>query len=149
MTRKELPLAIFIITIILLLIVFIDFYSRENYVKINGKNINVEIADSPEERARGLAYRDSLAEQTGMLFVFDNSSILRFWMKNTLIPLDIIYIDENKRIVTLMENALPCLLDPCEIYSSSSPAKYVLEINGGEADNLGIKEGDFVKIVKK
>lgn len=146
--RKEVFI-ISIIILVLLLTAFTYINNNKSYVKINGKYIDVEIADSPEERIRGLMYRDFLTENSGMLFIFDNSDILEFWMKNTLISLDIIYIDENMKIVKIIENVQPCLEDPCESYSSSFPAKYVLEVNAGEADKLGIKEGDFVQVVVK
>ena len=141
--REMVLLLIFIITLIILTFIFKE---QGDYIRVNGSYIKVEIADSPEERAKGLAYRDSLAEQTGMLFVFENSGILRFWMKDTLISLDIIFIDENMGIVKIIRNAQPCLREPCEIYSSFSFAKYALEINGGEAERLGINEGEIVEL---
>ncbi len=137
-----------IITIIILLIVLAaNVEQNVDYVRINNHDIKVEIADSADERERGLMFRESLDEKTGMLFIFDDSGVINFWMKNTLINLDIIFIDENFRIINIARNALPCVEEPCTYYSSHEfPAKYVLEINGGEADKLGIKDGDEVEI---
>ncbi len=136
-----------LITIAVLLIIFaVSIKQDVNYVRINNQDIRVEIADSADERERGLMFRESLDEKTGMLFIFDDSGVLNFWMKNTLIPLDIIFIDEDWRIINIARNALPCRQEPCAYYSSEIPAKYVLEINGREADKLGIKDRDEVEI---
>lgn len=142
---------IILLFIIILLIIFIPLARKpkENYVKINDNRIKAEIADSLDEQTKGLMFRNSLPEKTGMLFVFDTPEILTFWMKNTLIPLDIIYIDENMHIVTIIRNAQPCEQDPCTIYRPESPSRYVLEINAGESDKLGIKEGDKVEMFIK
>ena len=98
----------------------------------------VEIADDPQERARGLMFRESLARTDGMLFIFSDSAPRSFWMMNTLIPLDIIFFDENGQLVSIEENAEPQTLTPRE---STGPAKYVLEIQGGLAARLGLGAG--------
>lgn len=111
-------------------------------------SFNVEIADEPAEREKGLMSRDNLDEDSGMFFIFDDAKILNFWMKNTLIPLDIIFIDENFKIINIAENAEPCgdgRVD-CRGYFSQIPAKYVLEISGGKTKELGIKPGDKISI---
>lgn len=114
----------------------------------NGKDlikINVEVADDNNERGKGLMFREKLNENDGMLFVFDDESYLAFWMKNTLIPLDIIFIDENYGIVDI-KNAVPCKEDPCALYKSLKPAKYVLEVNTNFTAKNKIKVGDKVII---
>jgi len=113
-------------------------------VEILGKSINVEIADEYDELREGLMFRESLAEDSGMLFIFGDEEIRSFWMKNTLIPLDMIFIDENFVIVGI-EGAVPCEEDPCPSYNSKKPAKYVLEVNAGYVKEVGIKIGDEVK----
>ena len=117
----------------------------------NGKNIvkiKVEIADNDEERSKGLMFRDKLDENAGMLFIFDNEDNLTFWMKNTLIPLDMVFIDKDFKIVDI-KSALPCEKEPCELYSSSHPAKYVLEVNVNSAAKNNIKIGDKIFINTK
>lgn len=114
----------------------------------NGKDlikINVEVADDNNERGKGLMFRKKLNENDGMLFVFDDESYLTFWMKNTLIPLDLIFIDGNYGIVDI-KNAVPCKEDPCVLYKSLKPAKYVLEVNTNFTAKNKIKVGDKVII---
>jgi uncharacterized membrane protein (UPF0127 family) len=115
----------------------------------NGKvTFKVEVADSFEERKTGLMNRNSLDQDRGMFFIFDKSEVLHFWMKNTLIPLDIVYIGDNFKVVSITKNAQPCKTDPCKVYDSGRSARYVLEINGGLADKNGIKTGDSVEYKK-
>ena len=136
-----------ILTLIVLLVIYILLSKKpkESYVEINKNRIRVEVADSYEEQTTGLMYRDSLNRKTGMLFIFDSSDVLGFWMKNTLIPLDMIFIDKNLKIVGI-QNAVPCNADPCRLYSSGKPSKYVLEINGGFAAKNNVKIGDTIKL---
>ena len=105
---------------------------------------SVEIADTPGERAQGLMYRDSLDDDKGMLFVFENSGVYSFWMKNTLIPLDMIWLDENFKVVHI-ETATPCVTETCISYNPMVEAKYVLEINSGMAEREGIGVGSVLK----
>ena len=119
-----------------------------SYVEIENSDgivkVKVEIADNNEERTKGLMFREKLGENEGMLFIFDDEEIRNFWMKNTLISLDIIFIDKDKRI-TNIEKADPCEEDTCRIYSSKGLAKYVLEVNQGFTDKNNINEGDIVR----
>jgi len=104
----------------------------------------VEYARTPAQRELGLMNRKSLAENQGMLFLFESPSMLTFWMKNTQIPLDMLFVDENWKIIHIQKMAEPCKSDPCAIYASGRKAKYVLEINGGLSDKLGITEDDMI-----
>ena len=108
--------------------------------------INAEIADDKAERERGLMFREKLNDDEGMLFVFDDGQELTFWMKNTLIPLDMIFIDENFQIANI-EHAAPCKNDPCALYKSAKPAKYVLEVNENFTTRNNINVGN--KIITK
>jgi uncharacterized membrane protein (UPF0127 family) len=103
----------------------------------------VELARTPKEREQGLMYRERLAPDAGMLFVFERSGPLTFWMKNTLIPLDMIFIGSDRRIVGVVENAEPGTLSSRQVDGSS---KYVLEINGGLSAKLGIQAGAAVDL---
>ncbi len=100
----------------------------------------VELAANDEQRVRGLMFREELNDNAGMLFLFSDEIPRSFWMKNTLISLDIIYLDEYKRIVSIAKRAKP--LDETSL-PSIFPAQYVLEIRGGLSDELGIKNGDM------
>ena len=104
----------------------------------------VEVADDPLERARGLMFRESLAEDAGMLFVFGDEKVRSFWMHSTLIPLDMMFIDGDLTIVDIVEGAVPCEASPCPLYTSSAPARYALEVNAGFVQNHGIAIGDVV-----
>lgn len=109
--------------------------------------IKAEIADSEEERRLGLMNRTELADGKGMWFIFEDSSPRSFWMKNTLIPLDIIFFNSEKEVVKIIENMLPCKEDPCPSYSSVAPAMYALELPAGFVQEYSIKPGD--RIVEK
>lgn len=105
----------------------------------------VEIANTPETWEHGLMERASLAPNAGMLFIFPEMAPRAFWMMNTLIPLDMLFIDADRRIINIRENALPCAAPRrCPTYTSTAPAKYVLEIPGGRARALGITAGDHI-----
>lgn len=128
----------------------IDKNFKEIYLD-NGNRlikINVEIADDELEQTEGLMFREKLKENEGMLFVFENEAMQIFWMKNTLISLDIIFIDKNFKIVNI-ENAVPCKDEPCDLYKSSKPAEYVLEVNGNFTIKNNIKIGDKMTINRK
>ena len=116
-----------------------------SYVEIESDNkiikVNVEIADDNEERTKGLMFREYLGENEGMLFVFDDAQIRTFWMKNTKIPLDIIFISEDLEIINIKQ-AEPCINDHCRVYSSEGNAKYVLEVNRGFSERNGINSGN-------
>jgi hypothetical protein len=112
-------------------------------VSIGGHRFQVEVAESNKEITRGLMYRERLGKFQGMLFVFPDEQPRSFWMKNTLIPLDIIFISSSSRIVSISERAEPLTLTSRE---SKGPARYVLEINGGLSSELKIRPGIKVKI---
>lgn len=102
----------------------------------------IEIADTELKRRQGLMERKSVKPKTGMLFIFDETAPQNFWMKGTLIPLDILFIGETGRIEKIHEKAIPHDLTPI---SSIKPVKAALEIGGGESARLSIKKGDLVQ----
>lgn len=140
--------ALIISVIILSFIIMQPLKEKGVSVSFSGKNITItaEVADTPYMQEKGLMVRQSLPDGNGMFFIFENQGNLRFWMKNTLIPLDMLFISENFTIVNISGNAQPCISDPCRIYSSVIPAKYVLEVNAGFAEKNGIKIGDKIRI---
>ncbi|HJR82579.1 MAG TPA: DUF192 domain-containing protein [Sphingomicrobium sp.] len=101
-----------------------------------------EVARTPEEQARGLMFRKSIPPDRGMIFPYDPPVQVSFWMKNTLVPLDIIFIGPDGKIGRIAANTTPLSLDPV---ASIDPASAVLEIAGGRAAELGIREGDRVR----
>lgn len=113
----------------------------------DGFVVQVEIAANNELRAQGLMFRDRLDAGKGMLFLFPAEEVLSFWMKNCRIPLDMIFIDSSRRIVGIVENAPPCRFDPCPSYGPGAPARYVLEVAGGQAGAHGLKKGDVLQFV--
>jgi len=104
--------------------------------------IQIEVAQTQEERMKGLQARQNLSKNRGMLFIFQESKKHSFWMKDTFIALDIVWIDVNKRIVTIMPNILPCETEKCLVYTPRKKALYVLEVNAGVTIELGLKVGD-------
>jgi uncharacterized membrane protein (UPF0127 family) len=102
----------------------------------------VEIADTPSKREMGLQYRRDLAADRGMIFLFPAESQQSFWMKNTPLPLDMIFINRERKIAGIVEQTVPFSLDPRSV---SAPSQYVLEINGGLSKRHGIKAGDTVR----
>jgi uncharacterized membrane protein (UPF0127 family) len=107
----------------------------------NGTRILVEVAASVEDRARGLMFRDHLAPDRGMLFVFDEPGQWVFWMKNTKVPLDIIWLDANKRIVDIAAEVPGCVQDPCLQYQPNKDASYVLEVPAGSVKSQKLTKG--------
>jgi uncharacterized membrane protein (UPF0127 family) len=105
-------------------------------------HFKVEFVDSEPSRERGLMYRKSLAPDAGMLFDFKTPQKVNFWMKNTLIPLDMLFIDAQGRIISIHRQATPLSLDGIP---SGGEVRGVLEIPGGRAQELGLSEGDRVR----
>ena len=116
------------------------------WVELGGQRYAIEIADDDAERARGLMFRDELAADHGMLFIHERQEPLAYWMKNTKIPLDILYFDDALKLVSQQRDVPPCSLgDRCPPYPSDAPARYVLELNAGEAARIGLKDGAQLK----
>jgi uncharacterized protein len=111
------------------------------WVELNGQRYSVEVAKDDAERARGLMFRDEMAPDRGMLFIHERQEPLAYWMKNTKIPLDILYFDSARKLVSQQRDVPPCSLgDGCPPYPSNAPARYVLELNAGQAARLKLED---------
>ena len=114
---------------------------------LNGKSnkeisaISIEVADDDAEREQGLMYRDTMAESNGMLFLMGVEEMQAFWMKNTILPLDILFADNERRIVSIHKNCKPYSLDQIP---SEKPALYVIEVNAGYTEKHNVKVGDLI-----
>jgi len=111
----------------------------------DGFAVSVEVAADDPTREQGLMYRDQLGLDHGMIFLFAQSGEYPFWMKNTLIPLDMIWIDDARKIARIAANVPPCKADPCPSYPPHANAKYVLEVAAGVAAKHRLKEGDVLR----
>lgn len=118
----------------------IKVYSGERTI-----NITVQVADTPKIRDKGLMFVEKLPENEGMLFVFSEETYGGFWMKNTLIPLSIAFLDADGKILKILD-MVPCKVDICPTYDPEIYYHYALEVNLGWFENNQIKEGDFVKL---
>lgn len=130
------------ITIFCLIFAFFGKTSEPKKACIKEHCFNLELAQTPEERETGLMFRPSLNQDSGMLFIFPESGKYSFWMKNTLIPLDIIFIDESNSI-SQIETAFPCNLS-CPSIQSNNQVRHVLEINANISRSYNFSIGDKV-----
>src|SRR5712692_1984133 len=106
-----------------------------------GARVQVELADNPQKRSRGLMFREQLASNAGMLFVFEDAGEWSFWMKNTKVALDILWLGADKRIVYVEENVPLCRQDPCPEYKPSKDALYALELPAGSVKRAKLTKG--------
>jgi uncharacterized membrane protein (UPF0127 family) len=113
----------------------------------DGESLSAELAVTQEERALGLMFRKTIECDQGMLFVFDNEDFYSFWMKNMLIPLDLIWLDKEKRIVHIERCVPPCEREPCPSYSPRIPGMYVLELKAGSVEQRGLKIFDRLDFI--
>ena len=149
MDKRIIQLLIFIVVLVVSFALLSVLSGKNNvpavvFLTESGEvSVPVEVADTPEERERGLMLREQL--DGGMLFVFEQETKLGFWMKNTLIPLDIIFISQELEVVDI-QTMIPCEQDPCPVHYSSEPALYALEVNSGFAGENGIQQGGRVGI---
>ena len=133
----------------LIFLVFVTSCTKYQTVYIdNGAEkikVKAEVADTQEKMERGLMGREHLGENKGMFFAFDNDGVYAFWMKNTLIPLDIIFISKDFNIVEII-HAEPCVEEPCKTYKTTEYSRYILEVNGNFTTRNGIEAGNEVVI---
>jgi uncharacterized protein len=122
----------------------LEFLKKDTKAVIS--KIDIEIADNDEKSQQGLMYRKSMDENRGMLFVFPKAAPHSFWMKNTLISLDIIFVDENKKVIKIHKHTTPL---STKDLPSGGPTLYVVEVIAGYTDKYGIVEGDLINYTKQ
>ncbi len=113
----------------------------------SGTVYQVEVARTPEAQAQGLMFRESLPVHSGMLFLFPEGGVHKFWMKNTMIPLDMIWMDPQGKVLFVSANTPSCKEDPCLSYGPDVPASTVLEIAGGMAKKEKVEVGKMIQFV--
>ena len=145
MRKKQLILALSA-TLIAFIYFGISKKPELRQIYINNTALKVEVAETPKSHMKGLMFRKSLPQDQGMLFIFEDSRKHSFWMKNTKIPLDMLWINSDSKIVHIQHSAPPCQENPCVLYSSTEPANYVLELNGGWAIEHSVTVGDSVDL---
>jgi len=149
LSRKNIKYILILLVILVLIISYIAVKFTNSYdqiIKIGNKEVFVEVADTEEELTRGLMGRTDLPEDHGMLFVFPKEAQHSFWMKDTLIPLDLIFIDKDYRVVDIKENFQPCEEEPCDIFRPENDVMYVLEVNAGFVEKHSIREGIKIEV---
>ena len=150
--RKLMPFVIF-----LLFLFILEGISKGDYrnndskyqsnivVKIKDKSFLMDIAKTSKERKLGLMYKESLDSNKGMIFIYNKEKKHPFWMKNTMIPLDIIWLNKSKQVVYISKNTQPCKQNDCLSIKPNRRAIYVLEINANLSDKLGLSIGDLIE----
>lgn len=119
--------------------------SNIQYIKIAGQTVKVDLALTPEAQAQGLSGRKTLGENEGMLFVFDQPGRYSFWMKNMNFPIDIIWLNENLRVIFIEKNLLPTSYP--QTYTPLGASKYVLEVQAGFAEKNNLEDGDSAQFL--
>ena len=146
--KSFVPYALIVIALVTILVtVGWIFYSSYKSVQtasaqIGGQQFSLEVANTDSAREKGLSERDGLAKNTGMLFVFDTPGDWRMWMVQMRFPIDIAWLDENKKIVHIKYNATPA--EYPEVYKADVPTKYVIEVPSGTFTSLNVQEGDSI-----
>ncbi len=141
----------FSIKTLLLIIVITSplLLSKSKFISIyiKSQKFLAEVADTDELTLKGLMYRKYIPKNYSMLFIFKNEEPRGFWMKNTLINLDIIFLNKNKEIINIHHNVPPCKGSPCTTYYSEKPAKYVVELQGNRAKEMQLKKNDTIEFL--
>ena len=140
---------------IILVLVFLTLYcsgqaGKNRFIKVyfpDGYSATAELAQSDEERAQGLMFREKINEDQGMLFLFEVEDIHSFWMKNMRFAIDILWLDGQKRIVHIENRVPPCLKVPCPSYVPAAAASFVLELQAGFAEKHGLRLYDRIEFV--
>lgn len=144
--KRNLRDVILIISLVLLAGLGFYFYNQSLTprveAQIGSQKFTLEVADTPDKQAKGLMFRRELPRSEGMIFVYESERINSMWMKNTYIPLDMIFLDKDKKVVGILENVPPLTLDSRRV---DQPSKFVIELNAGMVKEVGLQVGDLVK----
>ena len=119
-------------------------------LRVRDKIVRAELADTPDRRTTGLMFREFMEKDSGMFFVFSSAGLHSFWMKDTKLPLDILWLDDKYKVIYMRQNVQPCdeVATPvCPSYVPESKARYVLEVNAGWVGKNGIMLGDQFKVL--
>ena len=142
MTRKRFLIYIFSIIVVSIALVMLQKNLKQGEVCLRGHCFSVEISKTRISQDRGLMFRRELSLDSGMLFVFNDEARRSFWMKNTFIPLDMIFFNKSKKVVSIAKNVQPCEAEECPKIRPAEKAMYVLELNANIADQINLKIGD-------
>ena len=118
-------------------------------VSVGTHTFSVDVAQTPAARAHGLMDRATLAPNTGMAFIYPDAQLRQFWMKRTLVPLDILFFDHRRVLIAMQTETPPCRVEPCPIYLSRAAAQYVLELPAGDALASGVQLGDRLSMLSR
>ena len=145
--KKEVILLIVITSILVIVLSFLDKKQEVNTqktLKIDGITLNIGVANTDAERMQGLSCKNGLSENEGLLFVFDTEGYYGFWMKDMNFPIDIAWLDKDKKLIHIESNVSPDTYreSPPKVFSPASPALYVLETSANFFQNHQIKIGD-------
>lgn len=145
---KKTVILIVVISVCTVFAVFfvIEDTKKRDLVCFEKDCFGVQLAKTQQQRESGLMFKKNLDKNSGMLFIFEKEGHYSFWMKNTFIPLDIIWINENKEVVFISKNNNPCFEGRCPLINPGKTASYVLEINGGMAERIGLVVGKKAEI---
>ncbi len=123
---------------------FMIFHYQKTKICFQDFCWQAEVANNRFTIAKGLMFRQNLAENEAMLFILPYEGSHSFWMKNTLIPLDIVWLNKDKKVVDIAKDAQPCSSNECPSYRNQQPAQYVLEINAGQAEKISLETGSIL-----
>lgn len=140
-------ICVFLSVLVLTVLIMMINEKQNARVCFNSNCFNARLAITNEERKKGLMHIDAIKDNEGMLFINEKEDIYPFWMKNVKFPLDIIWINEDKKVVFISENSKPCFDDNCPHIDPGVKAKYILEINAGLSKKIGLGIGSSLDII--
>ena len=151
--KKTLIEVVVVVSVLVILVLIMNYFYADEEItrtietRLVGQELILEVADTSYSQSIGLSGRENLGENEGMLFTYDYEvEGLTFWMKNTLIPLDILFLSKDGEILHIVENVPICEEDPCPTYTYEGSAQYVLELNAGWTEKHDAKEGDVLEV---